>query len=152
MKNAFVATDAKQGSEAAKTLLSELPLIDMSLLKGDAHLYWMEQLSAIQEHSEKISELEDVEEQRKQFDFLSQALIKTIKVFGVADDSLYVEHCPMAFDNTGADWLSEESEIRNPYFGDKMMKCGIVKDTITKDFKNPSMKMAPNFKPGGDDH
>jgi Cu(I)/Ag(I) efflux system membrane fusion protein len=37
----------------------------------------------------------------------------------------------MAFDNKGAYWLSETKEIRNPYFGDKMMTCGEVK----KEFK-----------------
>ena len=62
---------------------------------------------------------------------LSQALIKSIKVFGVSIDSLFVEHCPMAFNNNGADWLSGETTIRNPYFGDKMLKCGVVKDTLT---------------------
>ena len=68
-----------------------------------------------------------MEVQRKQFDFVSQALIKAISVFGLPKGTLYVQHCPMAFNNTGADWISDEKQIRNPYFGDKMMKCGIVK-------------------------
>jgi len=46
----------------------------------------------------------------------------------------------MAFGNEGADWLSKEEAIQNPYFGDKMMKCGVVKAIIDKDFKNPKMK------------
>ena len=40
--------------------------------------------------------------------------------------ALYHDHCPMAQDNKGAMWLSETKEIRNPYFGDKMMTCGSV--------------------------
>ena len=40
---------------------------------------------------------------------------------------VYVDFCPMAFDNTGADWISDVQEIKNPYFGDKMMKCGSIK-------------------------
>ena len=28
------------------------------------------------------------------------------------------------------DWISDKKGIRNPYFGDKMMKCGIVKGEL----------------------
>jgi len=30
----------------------------------------------------------------------------------------------------GAMWLSETTEIRNPYFGGKMLECGVVKKVI----------------------
>ena len=63
-------------------------------------------------------------------------LIETIAAFGIDDKMVYVQHCPMAFDNKGADWLSFDSEIRNPYFGDKMMKCGITKDTLGMNISN----------------
>ena len=36
----------------------------------------------------------------------------------------------MAFDNAGADWVSDEALIRNPYFGDLMMKCGYVAEEL----------------------
>ena len=136
LKDAFVATDPSIAADAANALLENLTKVDMTLLKDEPHMYWMEQLNAIQAHAKKITELTDVEAQRQQFDFLSQALINTVKVFGVAEDTLYVQHCPMAFDNEGADWLSDEEGIRNPYFGDKMMKCGIVKETIDENYKN----------------
>jgi len=42
----------------------------------------------------------------------------------------YYQYCPMAFDNKGAYWISNETEIRNPYFGEKMLKCGENKDTL----------------------
>ena len=79
------------------------------------------------DHTEKIESNKDIEEQRNQFDFLSQAIINSVKAFGTNDKSYYVQYCPMAKDNQGADWLSTEEQIRNPYFGDKMMKCGTVK-------------------------
>lgn len=137
LKDAFVATDSIQASVGASEMLNKLSEVDMSLVKGDAHMYWMEQLEALRTHGRQITELEDVEKQRKQFDFLSQALINTIKVFGIPNDAFYVQHCPMAFDNSGADWISDVEEIRNPYFGDKMLKCGLVQETIDKDFKTP---------------
>lgn len=142
LKDALVATDGKAAKEAANQVLSSLSKVDMSLVNNDAHNYWMEQHEAIKAHSEKITASNDIEEQRKQFDFLSQALIKTTKVFGIGEATLYVQHCPMANDNDGADWLSSVEEIRNPYFGDKMLTCGLVKTTIDKAFKNPPMPKA----------
>ena len=127
LKDAFVATDATTAATAAKKVVAQLEKVDMSLVKGDAHIYWMEQLNALQAHSTKITEMEEVESQRKQFGFLSDALINSIEAFGTAGKALYVQHCPMAFNNQGGDWLSNEEGIRNPYFGDKMMKCGLVK-------------------------
>lgn len=144
LKDAFVATDNELSIKEVNNLLEVLPAIDMSLLKGEAHLYWMEQLSAIQAHGKKISELSDIEDQRRQFDFLSQALIRTIKVFGTPTDTLYIQFCPMVFNNEGADWISKEKSVLNPYFGSKMLRCGVVKDTITKEFKNPALKQVSN--------
>ena len=46
------------------------------------------------------------------------------------DSALYVQKCPMANNNKGAVWLSAEEEIRNPYYGDAMLTCGSVIDSI----------------------
>jgi len=43
---------------------------------------------------------------------------------------VYYQFCPMAIDNKGAYWLSEESDIKNPYFGDAMLTCGETKETL----------------------
>ena len=49
--------------------------------------------------------------------------------------TIYIQNCPMADDNSGADWLSYSDAIRNPYFGSAMLKCGSVIDSIF--FKPP---------------
>jgi hypothetical protein len=36
----------------------------------------------------------------------------------------------MAADGKGASWLSDKREVRNPYYGDKMLTCGSVKESI----------------------
>jgi hypothetical protein len=46
---------------------------------------------------------------------------------------IYKQFCPMAFDNKGAYWLSSNEEIMNPYFGDKMLHCGKVEETVVVD-------------------
>ena len=146
LKDAFVATDGEAAKEAANQMLLSLAKIDMSLVKDNTHNYWMEQQGAIKAHSGKITTSDDIEEQRKQFDFLSQALVKATKVFGIGEATLYIQHCPMANDNEGADWLSDTEEIRNPYFGDKMLTCGLVKTTIDAAFKNPPMPKATKVR------
>lgn len=130
VKDAFVETNPEIATAATTDFLQKLKTPDMKLVKGDAHIFWMEQADVMQAHGSKIGELSDVEEQRKQFGFLSEALINSLKAFGTEGAPLYVQHCPMAFGNQGADWLSKEEQVRNPYFGDKMMKCGVVKWTF----------------------
>lgn len=44
-------------------------------------------------------------------------------------------HCPMAFDNRGADWLAPDELVRNPYFGAEMLACGVAKGFIAPDGK-----------------
>jgi len=150
LKDAFVATDATTAQSAAQKFLAQLEKVDMKLVKGDAHVYWMEQLNALQSHGKKITELTDVEEQRKQFGFLSDALIKAIDAFGTEGKALYVQHCPMAFNNQGGDWIAKEEQIQNPYFGDKMMKCGVVKKELAE--RTESMNSMPNKTMKGHNH
>ena len=45
-------------------------------------------------------------------------------------EKVYMQHCPMAFEHKGADWLSNTSEIMNPYIPKKMLDCGKVKDSV----------------------
>jgi Cu(I)/Ag(I) efflux system membrane fusion protein len=130
LKNDLVATDANKTVEEAIRLSDALSAVDMSLLKGDAHLYWMDQFNAIKNHGELIQSSTEVETQRKQFEFLSDAIIRAVEAFGTIGNTYYVQYCPMANDNQGANWISSEEQIRNPYFGDKMMKCGTVKRII----------------------
>lgn len=127
LKNALVNTSADEASLEADLFLKSLAAMDMDLLAAEPHMYWMENLRTMEDHGKKIKDRLDVEEQRDQFDFLSQAVIKSVRAFGTAGTTYYVQHCPMAKGNQGADWISAEEGIRNPYFGDKMMKCGVVK-------------------------
>ncbi|MEL6251396.1 MAG: efflux RND transporter periplasmic adaptor subunit [Bacteroidota bacterium] len=132
LKDALVETDQKAAQKEAMAFYSSLTNIDMKELTGDAHTYWMTQFRALKAHGNKIAENDEVEGQRKQFGFLSTALINSLQAFGY-NDTLYVQHCPMAFDNTGANWLSSEDRVLNPYFGDKMLRCGRVEVMISEE-------------------
>ena len=77
-----------------------------------------------------IASADNIKAQRTAYLTMSNDLIALVKNAGMKDGELYVEHCPMAFDNAGGSWISSNKEIRNPYFGDKMMTCGEVTETI----------------------
>ena len=68
---------------------------------------------------------------RPSFDQLSQAMITALRADpSVAGRTLYVMHCPMAYNDHGADWLQAAEPLRNPYFGAIMLGCGETKATI----------------------
>lgn len=78
-----------------------------------------------------IAASDDLASQRTAFSQFSNAA-ETFFKGTLEGGALYKQHCPMAFDGEGADWLSNETAIKNPYFGDKMLNCGSVTATITK--------------------
>ncbi|RZJ86404.1 MAG: DUF3347 domain-containing protein, partial [Chryseobacterium sp.] len=75
-----------------------------------------------------IATSKDLNVQRESFAPLSNQVIELVKKKSIASDNAYVQYCPMK----KASWLSTESTIRNPYFGDAMLTCGSVKETLKK--------------------
>lgn len=130
LKSALANDDFETAITSTKTLHSKLNAVDMKLFKGDTHVFWMKQSKSIKEALEKARKAENIEELRKWFKPLSEEMVKLFKSFGSPKDKLYVEYCPMADSDKGANWLSAEQEIRNPYFGASMLKCGEVKGEI----------------------
>ncbi|MFC7356654.1 DUF3347 domain-containing protein [Jejudonia soesokkakensis] len=115
LKTAFVNTDAAQASKEASNLMTAFANIGVEDVALQA--------------AQNIVESNDVEVQRSAFVIVTTEVEKMLEG-AIAEGVIYKQYCPMAFDNTGAFWLSESKEIRNPYFGDKMLKCGRVASEI----------------------
>lgn len=130
LKDALVSSDAKKTGEKAAETSQALADVDMTLLSGAAHNDWMNYRNAMAQSLNAIKSETDIEGQRKAFSTLSDNLYRSIKAFGLAGSTAYYEFCPMAFNDEGAYWLSDASQIRNPYFGDKMLGCGEVKEKL----------------------
>ncbi len=130
LKDQLVNSNPNGAKAEAEKIIIQIEEMNVSNLSEEAMSTWNIQVSAINEHVQKLIDSSDIEAQRKQFQFISDALITMMKSFGIYEGSLFVQHCPMAFDNAGANWLSDEKAIRNPYFGDRMMKCGSVIEEI----------------------
>ncbi|MRG44401.1 DUF3347 domain-containing protein [Chitinophaga sp. SYP-B3965] len=67
---------------------------------------------------------------RESFNMVSEMMYDLVKVTGLKGATVYRQYCPMAFNDKGAYWLSDKAEILNPYFGDAMLTCGSVTDTL----------------------
>jgi hypothetical protein len=81
-------------------------------------------------NAERISAAPSLATQREHYAALSEDVIALIRATGLSSGELYVDFCPMANDDKGANWLSASKDIKNPYFGDQMLTCGEVKETI----------------------
>ncbi|HTN07924.1 DUF3347 domain-containing protein [Agriterribacter sp.] len=86
--------------------------------------------TAIVSSAAKITTASGIEAQRKWYEVMSNDMIALVKQEGLSNGELYIAYCPMAFNDKGASWISGSKAIRNPYFGEKMINCGGVKETI----------------------
>jgi hypothetical protein len=115
LKDALVASKANEAKQAATALQKSLTGIQNG--------------KKASEQAAIIASSTDLTGQRTAFSLLSNEM-KTLVKGHVSSGALYLKYCPMANNNTGAYWLSNEKKIMNPYFGDQMLHCGSVKETI----------------------
>ena len=127
-----LAADDKNGAvKAAQSAIQALSQVDMSLLNGEPHKLWTGSITGMNKVLDGVQKAADIDTARKAFETLSNELIAVVEQFGIPETQrLYRIHCPMAFDNKGADWLQADQEVRNPYFGAAMPKCGEIIKTI----------------------
>jgi Cu(I)/Ag(I) efflux system membrane fusion protein len=130
LKNALASDKPAAARQAAQSMLSHLKQIPMKAWKGEMHGFWMQQTERIQPAAATIAQTQDIESMRRAFLPLSEAFIAWASRLPVAEDTLYVQHCPMADNNEGGYWLSRDKDIQNPYFGSKMLRCGSVKQVL----------------------
>lgn len=116
VKAALVNTDAAIAQEAAKDLAKATVAIS-------------EATEATKNAIQVISTQTDTKAQRQAFETVSQE-IEVLLADKVTAGTIYKQYCPMAFNGKGAYWLSDSKEVRNPYFGDQMLKCGVVDSEI----------------------
>lgn len=132
VKDALVADDAAASRKAALAMSAALrALIKDSMLadgkvpnqaRGTADTL----LAALQQWDTE----EDCERQRIYFGQVSDAVYQLLLHTGLRHITIYRHLCPMAFNETGAYWLSLSPDVRNPYFGKKMLSCGELLDSI----------------------
>lgn len=128
-----MSTDSlDEARKSAEKFAAALGNVDMALLGHQAHMNWMKELDILKKKNDEILQAETLDEARSSFELLSASMIRVAHRFGTTGKvPVYRYHCPMAFDQKGADWLQGTSEIANPWFGSSMLKCGSLEDTIS---------------------
>lgn len=115
IKSGLVNSDAAKTQEAAKALL-------VVTQKMEGH-------DAFKTTATKLAKTSDLKKQRAVFQSLTDEM-KTLAESDLSSGKLYYQFCPMAFGGKGGSWLSNVKEIMNPYYGDAMLHCGEVRETL----------------------
>jgi len=128
IKNALVTDSKENAAKGGTALLAAFSKFDMKTLTGETHKEYMEIAESAKEHAEHIVK-SPIDHQREHFEVLSTDINDLIALIGT-EKTLYQDFCPMASNGKGAIWLSETSEIKNPYMGSKMPTCGNMQKQI----------------------
>lgn len=129
LKDELLKTDGNTASAKAAILLLTINRVEMQTLKTEEHNVWMRIVKNIKEDAEHISDTKDIKHQREHFVTLSKNIYALIKV-SKQETPIYYQFCPMANNGKGANWLSKENTVKNPYYGSMMLNCGEVVETI----------------------
>lgn len=126
LKDAFVTSQPEAVKEKAKEMLQRLKKVKT----GDLQKMEKGHLFKIKDMLTAMTEVATIENQRDHFIVLSENMLAIAHNIKQLPQALYVAECPMANSNRGAVWLSHSPEIHNPYYGEEMLSCGSVIDTL----------------------
>jgi len=129
LKDALVKTDGNSASSKAKDLQTAIKSVQMEKLPMEVHTVWMKIVNDLKEDAEHINNPKDITQQRDHFMRLSTNMYVLIKI-SKPTIAVYYQFCPMANEGKGANWLSKESGVKNPYYGSQMLTCGKTVETI----------------------
>ena len=129
LKDALIASDGTKTALASKELLTAVNNVKMDKLEMEVHMVWMKVVNTIKEDAEHIADTKDIKHQRDHFTTLSKDIYTLIKA-AKYEVPVYYQFCPMYSDGKGANWLSKENAVKNPYYGSMMLSCGKTVETI----------------------
>ena len=126
LKDALVGDDTKKAAQAGTKLMASLKAFNTKSYTKDEQSELIDIVEDATEHAEHISD-SPIDHQREHFKTLSKDITDMVAITGTKN-TLYEQFCPMY--DKGSAWLSASNEVRNPYYGSKMLKCGKVQKTI----------------------
>ena len=124
LKDDLVSGNATNAPQILSQLYRKAEELPVDAIKGDASSIIRNQIHSFKQILKRMQDNNQLADLRVQFKPLSKLMIDFATAFGPFEQPVFVQHCPMADQNKGADWLSVQKNIRNPYFGDAMLTCG----------------------------
>lgn len=125
LKDALVESNADDAASLAREMVRISEEVDAAGLNEETSMIWSAFADGIIANGNQMAGETDIEDQRYHFEEISKTMIQVTESFHPAGYAIYVQSCPMVRDGS-ADWLSREENIRNPYHGDRMLRCGEV--------------------------
>ncbi|QDP84959.1 DUF3347 domain-containing protein [Chryseobacterium sp. SNU WT5] len=126
LKDALVGDDSKKAATAGSKLAISLKAFSASKYSAADKKELADIIDDATEHAEHISK-SPIDHQREHFKTLSKDISDLVAITGTKI-KLYEQFCPMY--QKGSTWLSKSNEVRNPFYGSKMLTCGKVQRTI----------------------
>ena len=132
LKDALVLSNDTMANSSAVLLQQSGNNLELKEIKADSSIIQMANayVQTISSEAQALTGEKDLEAKRKSFQMISDAMYDLVRTIRFDKDVVYHQFCPMAFNDAGAYWLSASADVKNPYFGKKMLSCGEVKDSI----------------------
>ena len=130
LKDAFVRDDEQATEKATMLMAEKVAAVVATKLEGKGLEAWQNHKAVYESKLKEMQHIKGLDNKRSYFSHISEIMYCTIKSFGLKQGNLFAIFCPMAFDSTGAYWISDSKTIQNPYFGSKMPTCGEVKEEL----------------------
>lgn len=126
VKDALVGSSAEAANTKAADLQKVIGSVDPSSLPAADKAAFGKIKEKLVFDARHISESKELDHQRDHFKTLSANMVTLAKTAKLADTPVYQDYCPMK----KAVWLSSEAAIKNPYYGNQMLTCGKITETI----------------------
>ena len=126
VKDALVNDDENAAQKVGGQLETALSSFNVSSYTAEQQAELNDIIEDAKEHAEHISKSE-IDHQREHFKMLSKDMLDMVAITG-AGETVYELFCPMY--DKGSSWLSMSKDIKNPFYGSKMLTCGSVKKQI----------------------
>lgn len=119
IKDALVAGNGAEASNGATEFIKSINGVDNKIISEG-------NVQSLVKDASKIADTKDINKQRQFFSSFSSNMAALAKATKLSSQPVYLQYCPMK----KASWLSNEKEIKNPYYGNSMLTCGKVTETI----------------------
>lgn len=126
VKNALVNTDAAKAALVASQFVKVINGIDTKTLSAAELKSFIAVQNKLQQAAANIAATKDINKQRDLFAGFSIDMYALAKEVKLSDQPVYQDYCPMK----KMYWLSNEKNIKNPYYGNAMLTCGSITATI----------------------
>ncbi len=126
IKNALVAGDAIKAGSGAAQFVKAINAVDAGTLISPEQKSFLQLKDKLAADGSLIAGSKEINKQRELFAALSNNMISLAKAAKLSAKEVYVDYCPMK----KVYWLSAEKAVKNPYYGNSMLTCGSVKETI----------------------